>query len=289
MESIITVIVSGLITGLFTLISKQMELNHSKNNKISSGGLKDGINYSLVLKHIGVLQLVGNIIGFISGIFMAGSDISTIIYVVTILGTIGLSVGFYWIAKSIEAATRWTHLVFIAIGTGITTFSVNYIVFSAVGLTISVEQLPLALIQPFVSMGIGGFIASFNKQPTQINVPINSEYASPMSLPLTSEMAAYSLYGRSGEMGGKTILISPVGLTIGRSSNNQLRLREKSVSRSHAQLAVTPSGIYIKDIKSSFGTYVNNQKIQAMTYVLLRHSDLIQIGKEQIFEFRIHT
>jgi len=289
MESIITVIVSGLITGLFTLISKQMELNHSKNNKIINGGLNDGINYSLILRHIGVLQLVGNIIGFISGVLMAGSDIATIIYVVTILGTIGLSVGFYWIAKSIELTSRWTHLVIVAIGTGITTFSINYVVFSAVGLIISVEQLPLALIQPFVSMGIGGFIASFNKQPTQINVPSSSEYASPMSSPLVSEMARYSLYGRSGEMRGKTILISHVGLTIGRSSSNNLCLGEKSVSRSHAQLTVTPSGIYIKDIKSSFGTYVNNQKIQAMTYVLLRRGDLIQIGKEEFFEFRIHT
>ena len=92
------------------------------------------------------------------------------------------------------------------------------------------------------------------------------------------------LYCRSGEMARKVIPILSQGLRIGRRSTNQLQLKERSVSRNHAVIWITPQGTYIRDEKSSLGTYVNGQKITQP--VLLRPGDVIQIGYHQVFEYR---
>lgn len=94
------------------------------------------------------------------------------------------------------------------------------------------------------------------------------------------------LYGRSGELAGHQIIIPKQGLTMGRGSNNQLRMQEKSVSRQHARILVMKSGIYIRDENSALGTYVNGQRIPANIPVPLKHGDIFQIGYYQIFEIR---
>ncbi len=303
MESVVPLIVSGLITGLFTLISKQMELNHATNKSANEAGAAASassasrLNYGLALRHIGILQLVGNGLGYILGMILPffTQDFSSILTALQILGTIGLSVGFYWIALPLDKSIRWNHLIIVAIGTAITTFAINSFVLSTVlDVTVPAEALPLAFIQPFISMGIGGFIASLKPQSV-VSIPPATVSSSPVQTPppinqavVAPAQAAYFLYGCSGEMNGKVMPITRNRLMIGRASSSDLRLREKSVSRTHAQIFVTSSGIYIQDDKSTAGTYINGKKIQPRLNVLLRDGDIIETGIEQRFEFRVN-
>lgn len=92
------------------------------------------------------------------------------------------------------------------------------------------------------------------------------------------------LLGQSGEWRGQAIQISKQELTVGRSRGSQLRLRERSISRAHATILRTRRGVYIRDEKSLLGTYVNGQRINGP--IRLKHGDVIQIGYDQVFQFR---
>jgi len=101
---------------------------------------------------------------------------------------------------------------------------------------------------------------------------------------LGNKTSGPKLWGRAGDWRSQSIPISQNGLTIGRSSYNQLQLNESSVSRQHATIIRTRKGIYIRDENSSLGTYLNGQRIVGPTK--LKNGDVIQIGHYQIFEFR---
>lgn len=94
------------------------------------------------------------------------------------------------------------------------------------------------------------------------------------------------IYCRSGELAGQNIIIPKQGLTIGRGQKNQLRMKERSVSRRHATILVVKSGVYIRDENSALGTYVNRERIAPNVPVSLKHGDVIQTGYYQVFEFR---
>ena len=96
-------------------------------------------------------------------------------------------------------------------------------------------------------------------------------------------IAAY-LFGRSGDWVGRQIPIQQRGLSLGRSSQNQIQVSEASVSRTHATIIVSRRSVYIRDENSSLGTFVNGVRIAGPTK--LKHGDIIQIGYYQIFEFR---
>ena len=64
-------------------------------------------------------------------------------------------------------------------------------------------------------------------------------------------------------------------LTIGRRSDNTVRLIDVKVSRNHAKILATAEGFLIEDLKSSNGTYVNGENIESH---LLRPGDTITIG-----------
>jgi len=123
-------------------------------NQASSGG----INYSLVVRQVGILQLVLNLIGFGLGIAMgaSGAGLDAVIVAVLFLGTVLLIAGFAWISLKLERATMWKHLAAVALGVAIVTAVLNSIVLQVplAGATIG------ALAQTFISMGIGGAIAN---------------------------------------------------------------------------------------------------------------------------------
>jgi pSer/pThr/pTyr-binding forkhead associated (FHA) protein len=75
-------------------------------------------------------------------------------------------------------------------------------------------------------------------------------------------------------------------MLIGRGSNNDISLPETSVSRLHASIIITQRGVYIQDEGSSLGTQLNGQTIQPGVPVLLKHGDIIQVGYQQVLEFR---
>jgi pSer/pThr/pTyr-binding forkhead associated (FHA) protein len=64
-------------------------------------------------------------------------------------------------------------------------------------------------------------------------------------------------------------------LTIGRRSDNTIRLIDVKVSRNHAKIVATGEGFLIEDMKSSNGTFVNGEKVESRC---LKSGDTITIG-----------
>lgn len=121
------------------------------------------INSATVLLHIGILQFVINLIGLIIGLAMGvtGATPDTVILTILVIGTIVASAGFFWSALVVDKGIRWKHLALVAVGVAITTLIINSILLKT---PITVLHVALALVQMFVSMGIGGFVANSVKR-----------------------------------------------------------------------------------------------------------------------------
>lgn len=73
-----------------------------------------------------------------------------------------------------------------------------------------------------------------------------------------------------------TFKIQKFPVTIGREIDNDIALCEQSVSRMHAELFLKKETLFIKDLGSQNGTYVNGQKISTSP---LSNNDLVRFGK----------
>ncbi|RME23782.1 MAG: GGDEF domain-containing protein [Deltaproteobacteria bacterium] len=74
---------------------------------------------------------------------------------------------------------------------------------------------------------------------------------------------------------GRNYPIDRDTITIGRDPANTIQLDQENVSRQHARLQTVPPAVYIEDLGSTNGTYLNDVPIQKER---LRHGDLIKIG-----------
>jgi len=72
-------------------------------------------------------------------------------------------------------------------------------------------------------------------------------------------------------------------LKIGRASENDLCIRDQSVSQFHARVVLTPKGaVFVQDLGSTNGTFVNGEKVVRHT---LWDGDKIHIGRQQVLRF----
>jgi pSer/pThr/pTyr-binding forkhead associated (FHA) protein len=79
-----------------------------------------------------------------------------------------------------------------------------------------------------------------------------------------------------GDNAGSEIRIqSPKEVVLGRSEQCDIFIGEKKVSRKHAKLAVSGEGVYIEDLESTNGTFVDGKKV---TRARIRDGDTIRIG-----------
>lgn len=87
----------------------------------------------------------------------------------------------------------------------------------------------------------------------------------------------FELIFQSGKLQGKRLTL-PVGkeIVVGREPGCQLMLNSTLISRKHCELKQTPEGIWVRDLGSQNGTYVNDVAIATPT--LLRVGDVLRVG-----------
>lgn len=90
------------------------------------------------------------------------------------------------------------------------------------------------------------------------------------------------LIAQSGKLNSKQWLLDEV-LLIGRESDCDLVIDDRQVSRRHARLYQTPEGVFLEDLDSKNGTYINHKKIEGAAP--LNEGDVIQIALIQEFLF----
>lgn len=143
--------------------------------------------------------------------------------------------------------------------------------------------------------GFGAYLQKESNPPQPVSsppaVPAHQATTSPQvggaryfnSLPRS--YAGPFLFALQGEYEGLFIPLEQPIFQLGRSGQGQLVLQERSVSRQHAVIQITQRGVFIQDMGSKLGTYVNGQLVQGA--FRLETGDVIQIGYEQVFEMHV--
>lgn len=90
------------------------------------------------------------------------------------------------------------------------------------------------------------------------------------------------LLAQSGPLAGQQWAVSST-LTIGRDESCEVVVPDRQVSRQHARLSLRENAVFLEDLKSKNGTYLNGQLLAAPTQ--LRESDEIRVAFAQTFLF----
>jgi pSer/pThr/pTyr-binding forkhead associated (FHA) protein len=64
---------------------------------------------------------------------------------------------------------------------------------------------------------------------------------------------------------------------------------ENRVSRRHAIIKTDQGKVFIKDLGSLNGTYVNGKKITLNEYIPLNHQDRVTLSSSYVFDFKLHS
>lgn len=99
----------------------------------------------------------------------------------------------------------------------------------------------------------------------------------------TADADSWHLNALTEALGDLTLTVTD-SLSIGRGSDNDVVLGSKAVSRNHAVLSVLDTELYVKDLDSSNGTFVNNKRIEANKTVQLNADDKLGFAS---FEFQV--
>ena len=103
--------------------------------------------------------------------------------------------------------------------------------------------------------------------------------------PVTTEDATWQLNALTEALGDLTLSVSD-SLSVGRGSDNDVVLGSKQVSRNHAVLSVLNGELYVKDLESSNGTFINEQRIEANKSQRLNANDTLGFAS---FDFQVNA
>ena len=76
-----------------------------------------------------------------------------------------------------------------------------------------------------------------------------------------------------------TFDVQKLPATLGRDADNGIALCDKSVSKQHAQISLKKNKLFIEDLDSTHGIYVNGNKV---TSSALSTFDLVRLGSYEL-------
>ncbi|MGM8897279.1 MULTISPECIES: FHA domain-containing protein [unclassified Psychrobacter] len=88
------------------------------------------------------------------------------------------------------------------------------------------------------------------------------------------ETTTWQLNAMTEALGDLTLTVDD-SLSIGRGNDNDVVLGSKAVSRNHALLSVLNGDLYIKDLDSSNGTFINDERIEGNKSTHLNTNDTV--------------
>ncbi len=126
------------------------------------------INYSSVLRQVGVVQALANIVGVALGFALvaSGSSMQSVWLTTLVVGSLLLTGGFFWSALTVERALRFRHLSLMAAGVAVSTLMIN-IIMNAVFFqepVMLLGQAAAAAVQSAVCAAAGGLLAGTIKR-----------------------------------------------------------------------------------------------------------------------------
>ncbi|MFI8553318.1 FHA domain-containing protein [Psychrobacter sp. NPDC077938] len=101
----------------------------------------------------------------------------------------------------------------------------------------------------------------------------------------TAANTTWQLNALTEALGDLTLTVSD-SLSIGRGSDNDVVLGSKQVSRNHAVLSVLDGQLYVKDLDSSNGTFINEQRIAGNESSHLKADDTLSFAS---FSFQVQA
>jgi FHA domain-containing protein/zinc ribbon protein len=105
----------------------------------------------------------------------------------------------------------------------------------------------------------------------------------PVELEEVVEEGATLVIRAGGGRAGEVFSLGGERMTIGRSPEAEVFLDDVTVSRNHALLVRRRDGLYIDDLGSLNGTYVNRHRIESHK---LANGDELQVGKYKLTYFQ---
>ena len=90
----------------------------------------------------------------------------------------------------------------------------------------------------------------------------------------------------TGAAAGQMFKLTKGDAVIGRSPTAAIRVVDDGVSRNHARIRHDSNGLFVDDMESRNGTFVNGAKIASTT--VLREGDKIQVGRNTVLRFAYH-
>lgn len=93
----------------------------------------------------------------------------------------------------------------------------------------------------------------------------------------TVENGPWQLQALTEALGELNISVND-SLSIGRGQDNDIVLGSKQISRNHALLSVLNGKLYLKDLDSSNGTFINDERVEANLSKQLSHHDKVSFA-----------
>ena len=86
------------------------------------------------------------------------------------------------------------------------------------------------------------------------------------------------LYIMEGRDKSQSVDLKDTPIFIGRSSDNDIQIKDKTVSRKHLKILIRENRYYLEDLESKNGTYVNGEQIQTGREIEIDEGHPIVIG-----------